>query len=105
VRWWNVLHPARHARALAAGASPAAGRERLDAEQRRMERTMLGIRLAEGLPLCEVEADAAAELAGAGLLDARALARGTARLTLAGRLLADHVARELVAAPDLAAVR
>ena len=34
VRWWNVLHPARYARALRDGASPAAGRERLTEAQR-----------------------------------------------------------------------
>jgi oxygen-independent coproporphyrinogen-3 oxidase len=66
---------------------------------------MLGIRLAEGLPLDRSASGAAADLAAAGLLDADALAGGTARLTLAGRLLADRVARELLAAPPLAAVR
>jgi oxygen-independent coproporphyrinogen-3 oxidase len=29
VRWWNVLHPERHAERVRAGRSPAAGRERL----------------------------------------------------------------------------
>ena len=66
---------------------------------------MLGVRLAEGVALRDAEARAAAALSGAGLLDPRALARGTVRLTLAGRLLADHVARELLAAPPLVAVR
>jgi hypothetical protein len=56
---------------------------------------MLGVRLAEGLELAE-PAPAAARLAGDGLLDRAALARGVARLTLDGRLLADRVARELV---------
>jgi putative oxygen-independent coproporphyrinogen III oxidase len=95
VRWWNVLHPARYARATATRASPAAGRERLTADQRRTERTMLGVRLAEGLEL-EEPAPAAAGLARDGLLDRAALARGVARLTLDGRLLADRVARELL---------
>ena len=101
VRWWNVLHPARYAERLASGASPAAGREVLTDEQRRMERIMLGIRLAEGLRLDdEAAADAAATLAADGLLDPAALARGRARLTLDGRLLADHVARTLVTARE-----
>jgi oxygen-independent coproporphyrinogen-3 oxidase len=95
VRWWNVLHPARYARALAEGASPAAGREILTAAQRRMERTLLGVRLEEGLAL-EDPAPAAPLLADRGLLDRAALARGVARLTLDGRLAADHVARELL---------
>jgi oxygen-independent coproporphyrinogen-3 oxidase len=97
VRWWNVLHPARYASATHAGSSPAAGRERLTSEQRRTERTLLGIRLADGLPLAG-PAPAAPALAAGGLLDPTALRRGVALLTLDGRLAADHVARELLAA-------
>jgi putative oxygen-independent coproporphyrinogen III oxidase len=104
VRWWNVLHPSRYARATAAGASPAAGRERLTPEQRRIERTMLGVRLADGLALPD-PGRAASRLARDGLLDADALVHGIARLTLGGRLLADRVARELIDDPPAAAVR
>ena len=99
VRWWNVLHPGRYAAAAASDRSPAAGRERLSAGQRRTERTMLGVRLAAGLAL-DGPVPAARRLAGAGLLDAGALSGGVARLTLDGRLLADHVARELLDARD-----
>jgi oxygen-independent coproporphyrinogen-3 oxidase len=95
VRWWNVLHPARYTRAVRDGTSPAAGRERLTAAQRATERTMLGIRLADGLAVADPAA--AARLAARGLLDRDALRRGVARLTLDGRLVADHVARELLA--------
>jgi putative oxygen-independent coproporphyrinogen III oxidase len=98
VRWWNVLHPSRYASALRDGASPAAGRERLTAEQRRTERVMLGIRLAEGLALSE-PAPAAARLADSGLLEPTALESGSARLTLDGRLLADRVAVTLLSPP------
>ena len=97
VRWWNVLHPRDYARLTAAGRSPAAGRELLSAEQRRTERVMLGVRLADGLSLAPERPPAAARLARDGLLDATALAAGVARLTLEGRLMADHVARELLA--------
>jgi putative oxygen-independent coproporphyrinogen III oxidase len=96
VRWWNVLHPDRHAAAARAGESPAAGREQLDADQRRTERVLLGLRLAAGLALEPPEHDAAAELCADGLLDAAELRRGRARLTLAGRLLADRVALRLL---------
>jgi len=96
VRWWNVLHPARWAERVAAGRSPAAGREILTPEQRRTERTMLELRLVEGLPVAGADAPAATALAGEGLLDSGALAAGVARLTLDGRLLADHVARTLL---------
>ena len=97
LRWWNVLHPRRYARLAAAGDSPAAGREQLTPAQRRTERTMLGVRLAEGLELAPDEAAPAPDLARAGLLDVDALRAGIARLTLDGRLMADRVARELLA--------
>jgi hypothetical protein len=49
-------------------------------------------------------APAALRLAEDGLLDPAALARGTARLTLEGRLMADHIARELLHTRDRAVI-
>ena len=49
VRWWNVKHPRRYSAALAEGHSPAAAREVLDADARRVERVLLESRLADGL--------------------------------------------------------
>ncbi len=100
VRWWNVKHPRRYAAALAAGASPAAGRETLTAEQRHDEEVLLGVRLREGLPVDVLEAagrPAVAGLVADGLVDGRA-AVGDRRvvLTLRGRLLADTVVRRLL---------
>ena len=51
VRWWNVKHPSAYADRLAAGRSPAYAREVLTAEERRTERVLLELRLADGLPL------------------------------------------------------
>jgi putative oxygen-independent coproporphyrinogen III oxidase len=99
VRWWNVLHPRAYAERLAAGRSPAAGRERLAPAQRRTERIMLELRLAEGLALDGLDAPAregARRQAAARRLDEAALAAGRAVLTLEGRLLGDAVARDLV---------
>lgn len=99
VRWWNVKHPARYTAELAAGRSPATGREVLDAEDRRVERIMLELRVAEGLP---VEAlDDAGRLAAKqavedGLLRDRELREGRCVLTDRGRLLADGVVRSLI---------
>ncbi len=96
VRWWNVLQPAEHGRRLAAGRSPAAAREVLGAEERRFERVMLELRLAEGLDLALVRAPAAATaLARDGLLEPAPLRRGRAVLTRRGRMLADLVVRAL----------
>src|SRR3954447_870703 len=95
VRWWNVLRPSAWRTALAAGRSPAAGRETPDSAARRMEDVMLGVRLAEGLALRDGERATAADLSARGLLDPGALDSGRAVLTLRGRLLADAVVREL----------
>jgi putative oxygen-independent coproporphyrinogen III oxidase len=98
VRWWNVLRPRTYAERLAAGTSPAAGRERLTAEDRRTERIMLGLRLADGLALEDDDSAlaAAAGQAAAGRLDPDALDARRAVLTLDGRLVGDAVARALV---------
>ncbi|MCX9189893.1 coproporphyrinogen III oxidase [Carbonactinospora thermoautotrophica] len=97
-RWWNVKHPAAYARRLAAGASPAHAREVLGAEDRRVERILLQLRLAEGCPLAEltpVGLTAADRALAGGLLEPAAYRAGRAVLTLRGRLLADAVARDL----------
>jgi oxygen-independent coproporphyrinogen-3 oxidase len=99
VRWWNVKHPARYASVLGSGGSPAAGQETLSDTERHEERVMLGLRLAEGLPLREltdVGGQAARRAARDGLLSPVEMALGRAVLTLRGRLLADAVVRALL---------
>lgn len=75
-RWWNLSDADAWATAVLTGQNFTAGHEVLDAEQRSIETTMLGIRLAEGLALP----------GGRRLV-----------LTTKGRLLADSVVRRLVA--------
>jgi oxygen-independent coproporphyrinogen-3 oxidase len=61
---------------------------------------MLGIRLAEGLPVGDVPPEgrnAIGRLVDDGLLDRAAAARGRLVLTLRGRMLGDVVTRELIA--------
>ncbi|HJT03691.1 MAG TPA: radical SAM family heme chaperone HemW [Pseudonocardiaceae bacterium] len=97
VRWWNVKHPARYAAALANGCSPAAGREILTAEQQHTERVMLGLRLADGLPLDVLDSlgrAAAYRAITDGLLTTTSHNR--LALSLRGRLLADTVVRNLL---------
>jgi putative oxygen-independent coproporphyrinogen III oxidase len=100
VRWWNVKHPRTYGARLESGASPAAGRETLTAEQRHDEEVLLGVRLRDGLPLTALDADgraAVAWLVADGLVDGHA-AVGDRRvvLTRRGRLLADAVVRRLL---------
>ena len=99
VRWWNVKHPSAYAARLGAGESPAAGREVLGPEDARVERILLGLRLADGHPLRELRpagAAAARRAVADGLLEPGAYEAGRAVLTLRGRLLADAVVRDLV---------
>ncbi len=97
VRWWNRRHPAGYAAVLAAGCSPAQGREILSAEQRWTERLMLRLRLRTGLPIAELPQAIVTGLAADGLLAADALTWGRAVLTRRGRLLADGVVSRLLA--------
>lgn len=98
-RWWNVKHPRAYGDVLARGELPVGGEEPLTAADLALESVMLRIRLAEGMPRDAVVAPAAtvARLIGDGLVDGAEALRGTLRLTLRGRLLADHVVRELTA--------
>lgn len=99
VRWWNVKHPGAYAAALAEGRSPGAGRELLTAEDRRVERILLELRLSEGVELSLLRPaglGAARKALDDGLLDAGPYGEGRAVLTLRGRLLADAVVRDLV---------
>ncbi len=96
VRWWNLKFPGRYAAALASGRSPAAEREVLDAETRRMERVLLELRIADGLPL---EVLTQTERGRVPALVERGLVTQTGqrlKVTLAGRLLADAVIRDLL---------
>lgn len=101
VRWWNAKHPRAYAQALAAGRSPAVGREVLDGSTRALERVLLEVRLSTGLPLDALDEQGRRAVAGLladGLVDpAPALRRADARvvLTRRGRLLADAVVRAL----------
>ncbi|MFF5991571.1 radical SAM family heme chaperone HemW [Prauserella flavalba] len=99
VRWWNVKHPARYASVLADGEVPVAGHEVLTDADRHLERVMLELRLAEGLPLTALDSGGVREARAAaaeGLLTGDGLAEGRAVLTDRGRLLADAVVRRLV---------
>jgi len=99
VRWWNAKHPTAYAQRIAAGESPAVGRESLDADTRYLEDVMLRTRLAEGLPRELLRPEGRHEIAGLiadGLVEPKAAIAGTVLLTLKGRLLADAVVRRLL---------
>jgi putative oxygen-independent coproporphyrinogen III oxidase len=100
VRWWNVKHPAAYAERMLAGVSPAAGRETLAAETRRVERVLLRTRIRDGLSVSELTASGRTAIAGLiadELVEPAAAFAGVVSLTLRGRLLADLVVRRLLA--------
>ena len=96
VRWWNVKHPAPYADRLGSGRTPAAGRERLDAEVRRVERVLLQVRLREGLPLELLDEAGRSRLDGLEREGLATVGGGRLVLTRRGRLLADAVVRSLL---------
>ena len=99
VRWWNVKHPAAYGDRIRAGHSPAAGRESLDAETRRVEAVLLRTRIRDGLPIDQLDAAgrrAVAALIADELVNAKAALAGRVELTRRGRLMADAVVRRLL---------
>ncbi len=87
-RWWNVRPPGRYTALAGAGSPVVAGDERLAPDEARLERMLLGVRAAAGIPVAWVPVEAAA-----GFVD-----RGLARLegdrftlTERGMLLANEV--------------
>ena len=94
IRWWNVKRPATYRSMLAAGNSPAAGRETLTVEDRRVESVMLGVRLADGFDVRDFPEERVAHLKRDALVENADGAR--LRLTRKGRMLADAVVRVLL---------
>jgi putative oxygen-independent coproporphyrinogen III oxidase len=72
-RWWSVRSPERYIRAALDGSSTTAGSEVPDADQRRAERLMMGLRLTDGVARRDVaplDDRAVTDLVAAGLLTA-----------------------------------
>ncbi|HKR48230.1 MAG TPA: radical SAM family heme chaperone HemW [Pseudonocardiaceae bacterium] len=97
VRWWNVKHPTRYAAMLASGCSPAAGRELLSPAEQYTEHVMLGLRLADGLPVDVLDGPGRAA-ADRAVNDDLLTATPTGRIVLTphGRLLTDAIVRDLL---------
>ncbi len=95
-RWWNIKHPAPYADRIRLHESPSADAEALTEEELRTEEVLLGVRLSEGMPAESFDGAVLAELAERGLIAQSARTEGRVQLTLAGRLLADAVVRELL---------
>lgn len=97
-RWWNLRAPGGYADAVLGGRGAIAGEERLDAEARRAERLMMGLRLAEGVLRADVEP--LDETRVERLVDHGLLAAEAERLAVtgAGRALTGAIVVELASA-------
>ncbi|MGH2724872.1 MAG: radical SAM family heme chaperone HemW [Actinomycetota bacterium] len=87
-RWWNVRPPERYLAGALAGRRPIGGREVLDREAARLERLLLGVRSAGGVPASWVTPDDVRPFVDRGL--AR-LDGGRFRLTERGMIVANEV--------------
>lgn len=87
-RWWNIRPPAAYLESVESKRLPLGGEERLDAEQRRMERVSLGLRTIHGLPSAEIDPDKAIPFLDEHLLSRR---NGHLVLTERGMLLANEI--------------
>jgi coproporphyrinogen III oxidase-like Fe-S oxidoreductase len=100
VRWWNAKHPSAWAQRLSSGRNPAVGREVLDTATRQTEDVLLRSRTIEGIAIAdcpEGRGHVIADFIARGLVDGREALSGRLVLTRPGRLVADYVARELLA--------
>jgi putative oxygen-independent coproporphyrinogen III oxidase len=100
VRWWNAKHPSAWAKRLASGHNPSVGREVLDLATRQTEDVLLRIRTRDGVAIADCPSGTDTTIANfiaRGLVDGHQALSGRLVLTLSGRLVADYVARELLA--------
>lgn len=100
VRWWNAKHPTAWSERLTRGHNPAVGREVLDPATRKTEDVLLRIRTSDGIAIAdcpEGRESTIAEFIARGLVDGHQALSGRLVLTRPGRLVADYVARELLA--------
>jgi putative oxygen-independent coproporphyrinogen III oxidase len=87
-RWWNVRPPARYIELASSGRSAVGGEERLEAEARRLERLLLGVRRAAGVPAGWIDQGVARGFVDRGLAT---LENGRFALTEHGFFLANEV--------------
>jgi putative oxygen-independent coproporphyrinogen III oxidase len=94
-RWWNVRPPQQYLEEVEAGRRPVGGSEALGQAEREMERLLLGLRVADGVPAEWIDAERAATYVAEGLAERR---NGRVALTDRGMFLANDIVLELARA-------
>jgi putative oxygen-independent coproporphyrinogen III oxidase len=93
IRWWNVRPPQQYMATLAAGQKPIGGEERLTKEETDLERLLLGLRTADGIPEAQIDPLRVESL----VIDELARrAGGRLSLTDRGLFVANEIVLELV---------
>ena len=87
-RWWNLRPPEQYLDEVAAGRRPVGGHEELSGDERAMERLLLGLRVADGVPAEWIDAARADGFVADGLAERRG---DRLALTDRGMLLANEV--------------
>ena len=95
-RWWNVRPPSQYVSMVESGMFPTGGDELLAGEERRMERLLLGLRTAEGVPASWLDSNKADGLVEEGIAQRR---DGRVALTDRGMFLANEAVLELADLP------
>jgi putative oxygen-independent coproporphyrinogen III oxidase len=92
MRWWNVRPPQQYLAMVARAERPIGGSERLGEEQLRLERLLLGLRVADGIPESWIQSDRAAPFIERGLIRR---SDGRVALTEPGLFMANEVVTAL----------
>ncbi len=93
IRWWNVRPPQQYIASVAEDRRPVGGEEWLTEDEQGMERLLLGLRVADGVPATWVDPVRAEPLLAQGLAEQR---DGRLALTGRGLFLANEVVLELL---------
>ncbi len=91
-RWWNLRPPQQYMATVVTGRKPVGGEERLTEEEWRLERLLLGLRMADGIPEGSVNRSRVEPLLLEGVAERR---DGRVALTDRGLFLANEIVLEL----------
>jgi oxygen-independent coproporphyrinogen-3 oxidase len=91
-RWWNVRPPQQYLAEVEAGRRPVGGSEELGQGEREMERLLLGLRVADGIPEEWIDAERAEAFIAEGLAERN---NGHLALTDRGMFLANELIVDL----------